>query len=363
MIEFSAPLPFNIEHIDYLYKSNLLVNKSRITSLYSCLPINSDETCGFEQSRVETLEKMNFKDLAIFINYAKDKGFEFVYLINSPKPFDTAKEDLNLQLDKLSNLLLNLKKIGCSSLRVTNTQLILYISNNFPEFKIYASTSQEYFSIKQYQNLFKKFSNIKEVLPSVEQTKNFLFLKNFRKLFPNIDVELILNEACMGGCPFRVHHSLITSSLPLSEYRQYDKNYLEMCTQVSSSDVYLYICRLNTIYPWDIFEYTKIGVNKFKFVGRNAPIFRTGAYMKIYRDYMLGVDNPSYLDKMPFRYLNHYIVGRQDFNYTVEQIRPYLPSIKHFLKNGHLCHSMCGIDCLYCYNCADKMRKKYPEMS
>jgi hypothetical protein len=75
---------------------------------------------------------------------------------------------------------------------------------------------------------------------------------------------------------------------------------------------------------------------------------------------MLGVDNPSYLDKMPFRYLNHYIVGRQDFNYTVEQIRPIF-RLLYIFEKWTFSHSMCGIDCFICYNCADKMREKYPK--
>ena len=44
-------------------------------------------------------------------------------------------------------------------------------------------------------------------------------------------------------------------------------------------------------------------------------------------------------------------------NYKVKDIRPYLPEIKHFIKNGHLCSSICATECFYCYKCAQKIKK------
>ena len=47
----------------------------------------------------------------------------------------------------------------------------------------------------------------------------------------------------------------------------------------------------------------------------------------------------------------------KNINYTVNELKPYLPDIKYFIKNGDLCSSRCGINCKYCYKLSSKIQK------
>ena len=62
-------------------------------------------------------------------------------------------------------------------------------------------------------------------------------------------------------------------------------------------------------------------------------------------------------EDVPIRYFNNYIYNNQNLYYTVKDLKPYLPKIKHFKKRGHLCASQCGSECTYCRKCADRMQK------
>ena len=47
---------------------------------------------------------------------------------------------------------------------------------------------------------------MKEVVPTWDVNKNFAFIKNFKLRFPDKILELMVNEGCIGGCPFRRDH-------------------------------------------------------------------------------------------------------------------------------------------------------------
>ena len=53
---------------------------------------------------------------------------------------------------------------------------------------------------------------------------------------------------------------------------------------------------------------------------------------------------------------NHYPIFKQ---FDVKTYKKYLPDIKYFQKYGHLCASRCGVECRYCYKCAEKIQKVY----
>lgn len=360
MYNFSLPLPFNTDFIDKLELLNQKYSKSKITSLYNGLPCNASDLSGFEQSRSTCDDVKSFEDLSKYILYAQDKGFKFVYLLNSPHSFDANDENLNLKLKNLSVLLEKLYETGCDSVRITNTQLIAYVNKNFPEFKIHCSTSQEYTQLKQYQNLFFLFNNIKEVIPSWDLNKNFKFLTNFKKQFPNIVIELMINEGCVAGCPLRTHHNLFLSNKYSEKNKEYFSFFVDSCNKIAENNFWEFVCKSNIIYPWDIEEYGKIGVTNFKFVGRNMKAFYSGAYINIYDAYFAGVEDKNNIADVPFRIFNNYFCQHPDIHYTVGQIRPYLPNIKHFVKKGVHCSSTCGSECGYCYECAKKLNKKYP---
>ena len=362
MFHFTAPLPAQKEHIDNLVEINESIIKSKITGLYFALPGNSPDRSGFEQLRtISKKETSSFQYWEDIISYSLNKGFDFVYLLNTPKSFMAESEILDVQLEKLNSLLSNLKRIGCNKLRISNSQLLGYLIKNYNEFEFYASTSFEYTNMKQYDNFLSIFPEIKEIVPSYDVNKNFVLLKNLRKKYPNVQIELMVNEGCIAGCPLRNHHN---NAIPYAKNKLYssrsyeltDAFFLSICSGKYKNNIYEEICKSNLIYPWEINAYSSFGINKFKLVGRNCLEFNSGSYLKNYSIYLKGIDNFSNIENEKFISLNHYLFDIKDFDFTIKEIRKHLPNINHFIKKGHLCASICGSECNYCYKCAEKIK-------
>ena len=205
----------------------------------------------------------------------KKQGFEFIYLLNSLRGFLFESDFFQQQLENLNTLIVKLRSIDCRTYRVGNPQLIAHLEKHYPDLNIYASTSLEYKSLKQYSNFLNIYQSVEEIVPAVDLNKNFRLLKNLRKKFPHITIELMANEGCLHGCPIRCTHSM---TMPLSTmiYTKPDDcissdYFVKTCTKKMSENLFLHLCNHNVIYPWEIKEYNKLGIKNFKFVGRAIP--------------------------------------------------------------------------------------------
>ena len=210
MYQFSAPMPYNKEDINKLLDINNHVQKSRITSLYACVPRGCEVFTGFEQSRNFAFKDVNWDYWKRLINQTIDNNCDFIYLLNSPRPLDIENPNFSKQLEKLELLLTELRKIGVKKLRVAAGQLMSYIAKHYSDFEILASTSLEYKTIWEYQNFIAFHPEVKQIVPSHDVNKNFLLLKNLRKRYPNVEIELMVNEGCLQGCPNRMFHEMIS---------------------------------------------------------------------------------------------------------------------------------------------------------
>ncbi len=362
MYEISIPMPYEKELTDKILEINKQIEKSKITNVYFALPKTDIDKTGFEQTR--TAYKIKTKSDYWFerIIYAMEKGLDFIYLLNSPKPLLYESPHLKKQLDKLDSLINNFRKYGIKKIRISNIQLLDYIAKNYPDMELYGSTSYEYTSIKQYRNLLKAFPQIKQIVPSHEVNKNFKLLKNIKEQYPNLQIEIMLNEGCLGGCPFRFWHAMSFPSIISPNIDNMNENltsqyFIKKCTSISDKDnIFNTIFLSNNIYPWQLEEYYKIGINKFKLVGRDdSQGYEDGSFLNSYLKYLKGIDNYKNIENELFRNFIHYH-SRTHLEYKVKEIKPFLPDIKHFVKNGHLCSSTCGSECNYCYKCAEKLK-------
>ena len=349
--EFSVPMPFSEWQIKKISEINQRLSESKITSLYNCLPANCEESTGFEQGRV-SVEKFTLHDYLKVAESSINNGFKVVYLLNNPLYKIGENDDVEIKLQKIDRLINEFRKVGSIAFRVTNTHLLEYFAKNYPDIELYASTSQEFYSIKQYDNLFKLFPQVKNVIPSCDANKNFLFLKNFKKKYPNVNIELMVNEGCSAGCPMRNEHCI-------SAANNLDLEFHEKCCPRDNMSFWLDVCKSNIIFPWEIKEYSAIGINHFKMPGRNSMDFFSGECLKTYYKYLLSIEKPKELEnicfnKLIFRYSNWEI---KDIDF--QSIKKYLPKISHFKKQGHLCSSVCGVKCKYCYKCAEKLNNMF----
>lgn len=358
--KFSVPMPDSIEKINKLHEINNEVEKSEIKNLYFALHGSCTDNTGFEQLRTCKDKTETFEDYLPFIEKTLELGFDFIYLLNSPKPFLFESKYFQIQLEKLDKLINKLRKLGCKKYRLCNTQLIGYFQKNYPDLEVYASTSLEYKSLKQYSNLLEIYKNIKEVVPACDINKNFKLLKNLKKQYPNIIFEIMVNEGCMNSCPLRTFHNL---SVPyhISNFKNIEPDFtttyfVNTCNEFVIKNQYYHLCNPNIIYPWEIEEYAKIGITNFKLVGRNSDKSIGDLYTDYYRSYLLGIDDIKNIEDKPIKIFNHYTIS-QNFSQTVKQVKDYLPNIKHFINNGHLCSSICGAECNYCGECAKKIEQ------
>lgn len=361
--EFSAPMPFSQKNIDKLLDINNQVEKSKITNLYFGLSPSCELFTGFEQYRDLDIGEYKFSYWSNLMKYSIDKGIDIVYLLNSPKPLELLTDTLQKQLEILDKLLNEFQKIGVKKLRISNNKLLTHIKVNYPHFDLYASTSFDFRIIQEYQNFLSIHPYIKQIVPSHDINKNFMLLKNLKKHMPNVDIEIMVNEGCLMGCCLRKEHYSGMTCAETSKKNIYWNSayyYRKACTTIRAKNPILNLCRSNSIYPYELEEYFKIGINKFKLNGRSYYKYNFENTINNFLVYLKGVDNIKLIENEPATILYQC----SDFeNKKIKDIYIYMPEIEYFKDFGHLCSSRCNIDCVYCNECAKKLEKFLNEVN
>ena len=358
MYQFSIPMPINRVLIDEVDAVNKNFSLSKINNFYFALPLGCDKSTGFENVRYPFKMETDYNYWRDLFSYSLDKGFSFTYLLNSHFPFYSTTESLDTKWKKLDILLKDLYKIGVHQLRIANIPLLQYVIKNYPEFTIFGSTLFEYTQLGQYENFHFLFPQVKEIVPSYEVNRNFKLLKNLQKYLRDVDIELMVNENCAAGCPMRIAHAINTAGDILPENIINKNFYFDKCDLIMDKNLYLYACKTRSILPWNIKEYSKIGINKFKIVGRDRLSYMDGSFVSYCETYFKGIEDYKSIEDYNLDSLI-YIPRMKQTNLRIKDIRNLLPQINHFVKKGHLCASVCGHECTYCYKCAEKIKKLF----
>ena len=353
MYQFSVPMPYEIENINKLIELNTQFYNSKITSMYAGLPSNCELFSEFEQQR-------NFytNEIGNTWNYWKklychclENNIDFIYLLNNPLPLSNKHPDLLFKLEKLDKLLQELKKIGINKIRIADNKLMSHINSNYPYFTLYASTSFEFKNFSEYKYFIFMHPYVKQLIPSNDNLKNMLLLKNLKTSFKDVNIELIVNEGCYFCCPNRFAHSLIPSD------NYFTNNF---CSILADKRPIHSLVFANNIYPWELEEYKKLGIINFKFVGRDGYINNFEQYFSNFSAYLQGIDDIKSIKNCALTDFIHHLTNSPALKQlTVQKYKKYLPKISHFKKYGHLCSSYCGVQCRYCYECADKIQKVF----
>ena len=359
-------MPYSTYDIQKLLDINNQAEKSKITSLYFSLPSSCNLFTGFEQYRNIELEYSDWNYWKNLISYSIERNLDFIYLLNNPTRLTVETVNFSKQLEKLDNLLNELRKLGVNKLRIANHKLLSYLNKYYSDFQLYASTSFEFKILSEYQNFIFVHPYIKQIVPSHDTIKNFKLLKNLRRILLNTDIELMVNEGCLNGCPVRYAHA--SDSLDIrcintkNNQEKTISNYYYtkfFCTNYENQNSIHVLNKINNIYPWEIEEYAKIGITKFKLAGRDG-YEHFEKYIKYYTLYFKGIDNTKNIqDSMLIDFIHHLHGNKNLQHLTVKDYKKYLPNIKHFKKYGHLCASRCAVECRYCYNCAEKIQKVF----
>ena len=123
--EISAPLPFDFKAIDEISELNSGIKKSQVKILYNNIPrplVNKYHGCIHVIRGMENPEIKTFNDFTQYAKHAIENGFEFTYLMNSPKGF--SEKEFSTFKDDFLYILDSLKNIGCKNIKVGNNQVI-----------------------------------------------------------------------------------------------------------------------------------------------------------------------------------------------------------------------------------------------
>ena len=351
--EFSIALPFNFETIDGLYELNQKYKKSKIVTLYNSMfsPFTKNYDCCMHRTDFHAFQKTNANTLDDFKKYAKyamDKGFKICYLLNATKPM--SKSDFNSFKKEFHTLLDFLANTGINEIKVANTQTATLVNEYNPNFKLSASTAFEFHSIAQYKNLIQSYPNMELVDVAIDENYNFRFLNNLKKMYPNLKVEVMINEGCDKGCPARISHNC-------TEYARFNCYLLK-------KPIYLKYVKDNFVYPWFLPYYQQIGVNNFKCLcypnGRNNfhDLSYFNNYLKIVEFGYDSIEADTLFNKAMWE--GYKVINKK---IMVKDIIRYLPDIKHIIKHGYKCAYECGTECQYCDNQARKLEKAIEQLS
>lgn len=343
--DITAPLPFNFELIDEMNQLNSKIKKAKIKTLYNSIPLPlARELEGFHSRRGinETIKKLD--DFLKYVEYSKKQGFDFVYCLNSPKPF--SENDFKKRSSALFQLLDELKRAGVKKFKIANTQLLNLMVEKYPDFELQASTAFEYHNISQYANLIKNYPNIKLFDISLDENRNFAFLTSLKNKFPKVELELMLNEPCLRGCPARIAHCA-TLFCEYNCSKIFEKNWLEE------------FCKSGVVYPWNLGYYSAIGINRFKFVcsGQVRADIQNLDYLTYYLEMLENGKQDCNVKDFFTKVIKFHADNKHMKNIKLSEIKSLLPDINYFIKHGNLCSEKCGVDCFYCTECAKKIEK------
>ena len=349
--EFSAPLPFNYKTIDEMTEFNTTIKKSQIKILYNNIPrplvdkynYYIHTVKGKENSSIKTLE-----DFGQYVKYALDKGFDFTYLMNSPKIFSDS--DFIAFKDDFLKLLEYLHKIGVKNIKVGSNQIIDLINQYAPdEFNLQVSTCFEINNISQYKNLFDIYPNFNFITFPKDENQNFRLIKNLKKLYPDKKIEFMLGKYCTKGCSAKSAHFQRSFSEPDCEKLRKKMGFLN------------YFIKSGSIFPWDMKYYSAMGINNFKYIAGppNRSDYRDiEPFKKLLNIIENGYENYNWQDmKDTTIWVPPVMINDKNKNIKLSEIAPLFPNMKYFIKHGHECSSMCEAECNYCFDCAKKLAK------
>jgi len=355
-------MPYTKNGIDELNNINNETEKSRITSLYFSLPSTNELFTGFEQTRNQLLDKKDWAFWRDLASYSIDKGFEMVYCLNMPRPLAVENPKFPQQIERLHKLLDELEKIKVLKLRIAPPKLIAYIHKHFHQFDLYGSTASDYKIIQEFQFFKQVHPYVKQIVPSHNVNKNFSLLKNIQKL--GIETEVMVNEGCLQGCSNRFEHEACLTDRNFENHTKepvFQEGFCKgNCKKIENRNPVLYMAKGNHIYPWEIEEYGRIGINKFKLNGRDGLHNEKQSMTDMVKTYLKGIDDIKNIEDVPVINFASNSTSKDKLKYlTVKEIKKYLPNIKHFVKYGDLCASRCGVECRYCYKCAEKIQAHF----
>ncbi|MEM2738864.1 MAG: U32 family peptidase [Candidatus Bathyarchaeia archaeon] len=309
------------------------------------------------------LPEINEEGLARHVEKAHSCGFKFAYTLNAVcmnlvEYTEEGRSALNELLEKLS-------KMKVDILIVAIPYLIDYIANNYPEFKINAS-SLCYIDSLNRARVYESLGASRLTL-SEDVNRCFSLIKLIRENV-KVELEVIANNGCLLKCPFRTYHNTITAHVSQNiisdsigfTYKPYP---FMRCTLERLSN-HKEIIKAPWFRPEDVKYYSMLGIDYIKIAGRGLP---ERDLLKLVEAYLSGGYDGDIYALIDNSYM-HFCWDM--FDTTAEPLPPLKISIdnrsldgwyEYFVNNNPPCLIGCG-DCNYCGTIAEKVVKTDPHV-
>ncbi|MFH1391665.1 MAG: U32 family peptidase [Candidatus Diapherotrites archaeon] len=207
-----------------------------------------------------------------------DNDLKFNYTVNS---MSFANKEFDREVQKRIFCHFNfLKNLEVDSITIANPMLMLFVKDNFPDFKICASVVLDITSLEEAR--FYKSLGVDRIILSKNLNKNY---KRIREISENLNVEiqLVVNDPCLHQCPIRNYHNLTTSFSSMGIVNS--SEYLSFCTLMCRKRMLENpeeIAKASWIRPEDMQIYRNAGVNSFKLVDRKESTYWIKRAIKAY---------------------------------------------------------------------------------
>jgi collagenase-like PrtC family protease len=208
------------------------------------------------------LPKVDEERLKQHASIARSYGIKFLYTMNTAtlqgREYSSSFMDkVKRQIDSHANIV--------DGFIVAMPLLISYIRKEYPDIEISVSSYSRVYNVREAEEYISM--GVNTIIAHEDVNRNFKVLKAMRSL---ADVEVITNNSCLWGCPYRRTHDLISS---MTSNQQGEKGiWFEYPIMFCATDVrndLANLIRMRWIRPEDLTYYEEIGIDRFKIAGRN----------------------------------------------------------------------------------------------
>jgi len=359
MIKFMMGNNFEKDLINNVIELNKTHKKCQVIEMYGSV------STTFPRYTARPLYRLPNKTLEQFAEIkqiVEDNGITFNFTMNGPN-IDKTKFDKDQFIEFLK--IYNIKRITVSS-----TFMLEVLQNSDLDIDIELSTIYQIESIYKMSLLLQRYPKIKKVCMSLMKNRDMEFLKRFKAAFPNLELELMVNEFCLFHCPNRMMCYTNHQNVKTVEESKLFANYpMRDCIQARNTSFTEWL-KTRFILPEWIHYYEDIGIDRFKITGRTADTKFITKVLEIYMDRVEGIEHDYSFGDLWFHLEN--IGNTKENKFTPDLLKKikyeHLKVFEHALFTFNQvgprrltlidCDNECGVECNICEWFADDIIKK-----
>lgn len=267
-MEYKLSVGFNgnLDLLEKMYEDK----ENKIGTLYTGGYLKEVTSGRYQQSK-------NEQELERIVEAVHDKNARLAVTLNSPCNVPPLSE--KQWWENVRNYLKHLESIGVDTAIIAHP-FIMALAKEKTNLSVAASIICDVNTPRGA--LYYEDMGADVIVPSSSINYDLEQLKQIRANLKKAKLALLVNEACLGNCPWRRFHQ---NALSHADRKDYDLDYAMSCTSLYEKSPYMMLTN-NVVRPEDLKEYEGIS-DMFKLVGRTTDeetllkmihAYSTGAY-------------------------------------------------------------------------------------